>query len=1515
MKQTITLLLIVLGAAVCPAGLFAQGGAKTYTDAYMGLDFVEIKAGTFTMGCTAEQGSDCPDSSKPPHKVTLTEDYWMAKHEVTQLLWRKVMGANPSYTEDCDKCPVDGVSWAEVQAFLSKLRAQTGMEYRLPTEAEWEYAARAGQKAAGTKYAGSNTLGDVAWYNDNSGSKTHPVGQKAANELGLYDMSGNVFEWCADWFDYSYSSGAKTDTAGPSSGTYRVLRGGSWDNFARGCRVSSRVRNSPDSRSYIYGFRLCLDAPNRVPPLITSAAAASVAENTTGTVYTATATDDVSAAEEITFSLVAGVKDNDLFSLNGADIGFKAVPDYENPLDADKNNVYELELTATDADGNANTKLVSITVTDVDDTPPVITSAAALSVAERTFGTIYTATATDNLSAATEITFSLVAGVKDNDLFVLEGVALSFNTATLPDYANPADADKNNIYELELTARDAANNVAVKAIAVTVTDLADDTAPVITSAATLAIDENTTGVVYTATATDNASAAEDISFSLPAGVKDNDLFSLARPATPGRGAAVSFKASPDFENPADADKNNVYELELIARDEANNVSTKVVSITVNNIGELPQITSPVAVKVAEHSPVATLIYTAEATPDIDSGPGITFSLAAGTKDHDAFSLLVDKLYFKKVPDFEKPLDADKNNVYELELTATDAAGLSNTKVVTVTVTDLADDTAPVITSASAVSVPERTPGTIYTATATDNASAATEISFSLAGGVKNNDLFELTGADIAFTGTTPLYNAADASANVYELELTATDAANNVATKLVTVIITDLADDTAPVITSLPTFSVPERTPGTIYTATATDNASEAAEISFSLAAGVKNNDLFELKGADIAFAGTTPVYDATDATANVYELELTARDAANNAGKKAISITVTNVVNEPEYIDPYTGMFFEKVEKGSFTMGCSAEQGSNCWTNEKPAHQVTLTNDYYMGKYEVTQAQWFKVMNSKLSYFTENCDNCPVENVSWNNIQEFITKLNAELKKSDPKKKYRLPTEAEWEYAARGGHKSTSTTYSGSNTRGDVAWHSANSENKTHPVGQKKENELGLHDMSGNVWEWCADHWKRDYTATAVTNPKGGPASGSGARVLRGGSWNDQSESCRVAVRTASTGANNKTGFRLCLIWDDTPPVITSAATANVAENTFGTVYTATATDNISEAADLTFSLAAGITGTGVKDNDLFSLKGAEIRFKTLPDYEKPTDADKNNVYELQLTATDAAGNASLPKTVWLTVTDVATEPAYIDLYTGMTFEKVEKGSFDMSGGPRVTLTKDYLMAKYEVTQAQWVKVMGSNPSNFGGCDNCPVDQVSWNDARSFITKLNAALKKANPQAKEVYRLPTEAEWEYAAKGGHKAPATATTYSGSNTAGEVAWTSENASGKTHPVGQKKANELALYDMSGNVREWCADWYGSYPSTAVTDPKGPATGTYRVMRGGGWYNGTYAATVGYRFSVSPGNAYSYFGFRLCLEVPDRTPPVVTSPESVSVSENVAGVFYKAAATDEISEPG
>lgn len=217
---------------------------------------VQVEGGTFTMGCTSEQGSECDRDEKPSHQVTLGL-FSISKYEVTQAQWRKVMGSASSSFKDCDECPVENVSWNDVQEFLRKLRAQTGKNYRLPTEAEWEFAARGGTLSQGFKYAGSNNLREVAWCTNNAVSKTHPVGQMKANELGLYDMSGNVWEWCQD-SKGDYSSSAQTNPTGAESGSYFVNRGGGWDTGASGSRVSNRSSSPPESRGSSLGFRLAL---------------------------------------------------------------------------------------------------------------------------------------------------------------------------------------------------------------------------------------------------------------------------------------------------------------------------------------------------------------------------------------------------------------------------------------------------------------------------------------------------------------------------------------------------------------------------------------------------------------------------------------------------------------------------------------------------------------------------------------------------------------------------------------------------------------------------------------------------------------------------------------------------------------------------------------------------------------------------------------------------------------------------------------------------------------------------------------------------------------------------------------------------------------------------------------------------------------------------------------------------------------------------------------------------------
>jgi len=223
-----------------------------YTDALAGT-MVLVTGGSFDMGCTSEQ-QGCLSDEKPAHSVKL-DSYYIGKYELTQAQWRAVMGSNPSHFQGCDECPVENVSWHDIQTFLQRLNARTGQQYRLPTEAEWEFAARGGVKSRGYQFAGSHNLNDVGWYYGNSANKTQPVGRKLPNELGLYDMSGNVWEWCQDWYG-DYSAAAQMAPKGASNGTLRIYRGGSWVIDPMLCRVAYRGHVAAGDRDAVVGFRL-----------------------------------------------------------------------------------------------------------------------------------------------------------------------------------------------------------------------------------------------------------------------------------------------------------------------------------------------------------------------------------------------------------------------------------------------------------------------------------------------------------------------------------------------------------------------------------------------------------------------------------------------------------------------------------------------------------------------------------------------------------------------------------------------------------------------------------------------------------------------------------------------------------------------------------------------------------------------------------------------------------------------------------------------------------------------------------------------------------------------------------------------------------------------------------------------------------------------------------------------------------------------------------------------------------
>jgi len=547
-------------------------------------------------------------------------------------------------------------------------------------------------------------------------------------------------------------------------------------------------------------------------------------------------------------------------------------------------------------------------------------------------------------------------------------------------------------------------------------------------------------------------------------------------------------------------------------------------------------------------------------------------------------------------------------------------------------------------------------------------------------------------------------------------------------------------------------------------------------------------------------------------------------------------------------------------VQGGTFTMGCTPEQGNDCLDSEKPAHRVTVS-DFYIAKYEVTQGLWEDVMGYNPSYFRGH-DNLPVEQVSWDEIREFIKKLNAKTGR-----KYRLPTEAEWEYAARGGNKSKGYKYPGSNNIGDVAWYWNNSDRSVHPkifyddegkvddkkttapVGTKQANELGIHDMAGNVMEWVSD-WASDwsneeyyYDLSPENNPTGParPLTDSRERINRGCCFACNAKNSRVSSRNEARevdgigGMYRTNGLRLALTPID-------------GQSDGGGQRAAAVTPT---------AKANGAPAQSSKKIDMVFVQGGTFTMGCTGEVGK-----------------DCPKNESPPH--------------------------------------RVTVN-DFSIGKYEVTQGLWKEVMGRNPSQnkLYGNNNVPVETVSWEDVQEFIRKLNAKTGKE-------YRLPTEAEWEYAARGGNKSKGYR--YSGSNNIDDVTWYDGNSAAvtydpegwgkgveKTQPAGTKQANELGIHDMSGNVGEFVSGWYRRYDEAPGTDPTWPEAGNIHVLRGGGSYNADDSRVT----SRDIGDYLSPFtGFRIALSHlragagPAVQKPAASSSDTVFVDHRNKKTYKK-----------
>jgi len=488
-------------------------------------------------------------------------------------------------------------------------------------------------------------------------------------------------------------------------------------------------------------------------------------------------------------------------------------------------------------------------------------------------------------------------------------------------------------------------------------------------------------------------------------------------------------------------------------------------------------------------------------------------------------------------------------------------------------------------------------------------------------------------------------------------------------------------------------------------------------------------------------------------------------------------------------------GMKLVLVPAGEFMMG-SPDSEPDAHGDEKPQHRVEITHPFYLGAYEVTVAQFRKFVEVT-GYQTDAERAAPPAGTrpqTWRDpgFKQEDDHPVACVTWNDAAKfcqwlsdkagmTYRLPTEAEWEYACRAG---TTTPYSFGDDPAslkDYAWVEGEA---THPVGKKKPNPWGLYDVHGNVEEWCADWYNQYYYANSPGQDPTGPSDGT-QRVVRGVHLTDARRSSRSAYRfvRAPDQCEASTGFRV------------------VCEPAEGTPAGPAAKGPEHEAK----AEGQGAAGTP-----------ATVARPATPHVIGETSKVITNSIEMKLVLIQA-GEFTMGS---------------------------DEGRSDERPPHRVRISKPFYLGMYEVTQAEYERVIGSNPAHFRGSSQLPVEDVSWEDAQEFCRRLSAIPEERT--AGRVYRLPTEAEWEYACRAGSM-----TKYSfgdDDKDLAESAWFESDSDGRTHAVGQKKPNAWGLYDVHGNVCEWCADWYdGSYyTSSPPEDPAGPASGPYRVLRGGSW---------------------------------------------------------------------
>ena len=918
------------------------------------------------------------------------------------------------------------------------------------------------------------------------------------------------------------------------------------------------------------------DSNDNSPSFGMAADSISVSENGDTFIYTAQATD-LDASDQITYSLAGN--DASHFSLDpsSGELRSTSTFDFENPFDANSDNLYELEILASDSLNNS-ALILSIVVNNLNDNSPSFALESDLiSVPENSSGTIYTAQATDPDGAAS-LTYSLLGA--DASAFVIDSTSGALSFLSAPDFENPVDSNRDNHYELEIRATDSINNASLR-LAVAVSDI-NDLAPVFShSAYSVEFSENSSGVVYTAAATD----ADDAILSYSISGVDASQFSID--ASSGE---LAFRSPPDFEQPTDQDRDNHYQLDIAASDGVNSTSLALtVALQDVNDNSPSFAAASDSISVPEHS--SGSIYTAAAT-DADATSSLSYSLSGTDAYQFSINASSGALAFLDSPDFEKPTDQGLDNHYQLSIEASDGSG-SASLALTIAIED-SNDNSPVFSLASdSISVTENTSSSIYSAQATD-LDASSTITYSLTGSDASQFSINASSGALAFLSAPDFEQPADQDAdNYYQLDIVASDSTNSASLAL-TIAVSNLNDNSPSFATASASIQVAENSSGSIYTAQATD-LDTGATLSYSLSGADAYQFSIDASSGALAFLNSPDFEKPTDqGLDNHYQLSIEASDGSNIA-----SLALTVAIEDSNDNSP---QFATATDSLNLTENSSGTIYTAVATDADAIDSITysLTG--------IDASQFTLDSTSGALAFLNPPDFEQPTDQNGNNRYQF------EIEASDGTNTASLQLAVDVSDLNDESPQVTSATsivFDFSTINLNVIIYTVTASDAD--AGDQLSYTLGGAD---------ANHFSLDATSGALAFIHQPSLSAP----------QDADGDNRYAVQiTVSDLGGHSTLFDLEVrVADDigSPPAFSSAsASVEFAENGTGIVYTAQATDVDNEP--LTYS----ISGTDAAFFTIGASSGA-LAFRSPPDYERPTDTSGANSYSLNLLATDPVGN-----------------------------------------------------------------------------------------------------------------------------------------------------------------------------------------------------------------------------------------------------------------------------------------